>query len=142
VRIQRYNLLTKSVWGEPFILDSINPADFKYKISELKKQAVKPAFDASAAITVESADAENPLISFPQANCKDGISNYRIEFYQNDTRVHTIYRMSETYFGDATPNPLKTNLGKLKAGTYTLKVYATSSYALHSEPITGTLTIQ
>ena len=142
VRIQRYNLLTKSVWGEPFILDSINPADFKYNPAVLKKQAVKPAFDASAAITVESADAENPLISFPQAICKDGISNYRIEFYQNDTLVHTIYRMSETYFGDATPNPLKTNLGKLKAGTYTLKVYATSSYALHSEPITGTLTIQ
>jgi len=142
VRIQRYNMLTKSVWGEPFILDSVNPADFKYKISELKKQAVKPAFDASAVITLESADAENPMISFPQAICKDIVANYRIEFYQNDTLVHTIYRMSETYFGDATPNPLRTNLGKLKAGTYTLKVYAISSYALHSDPITATITVQ
>lgn len=142
VRVQRYNMLTKSIWGEPFILDSINPADFKYNISELKKQAEKPAFDASAAITVESADAEKPMISFPQAICKDGISNYRIEFYQNDKRVHTIYRLSENYFGDATPNPLKTDLGKLKAGTYTLKVYATSSYALHSDPITATITLQ
>ena len=142
VRIQRYNLLTKSVWGEPFILDSINPDDFKYKIIELKKQAVKPAFDATAAITVESADAANPVISFPQAICKDGISNYRIEFYQNDKLVHTIYRLSENYFGDATPNPLITNIGKLKAGTYTLKVYATSSYALHSDPITTTLTLE
>lgn len=142
VQIQRYNMLTKSVWGEPFILDSINRADFKYKISELKKQAVKPAFDASAAITVVSADAAKPVISFPQAICKDIVANYRIEFYQDDTLVHTVYRMSETYFGDATPNPLITNLGKLNAGTYTLKVYATSSYALHSDPITTTITLE
>jgi len=141
VRIQRYNLLTKSIWGEPFILDSINPANFKYNITELKKQAETPTFDASAAITLDASDSNNITISFPQAICKDGISNYRIEFYQDDELVHTLYRLSENYYGDATPNPLTTYIGKLKAGTYILKVYATSSYALHSEPITGTLTV-
>ena len=141
VRIQRYNLFTKSIWGEPFILDSIDPANFTYT-SARKEQAEKPAFDTSAAITVESADAAKPVISFPQANCKDGVSNYRIEFYQDDTLVHTIYRLSENYYGDASPNPLKTALNKLEPGEYTLKVYATSSYALHSDPITTTLTLE
>lgn len=140
VRIQRYNLFTKSIWGEPFILDSIDPADFKYT-SARKEQAEKPVFDASAAITVESASAENPLISFPQATCKDIVANYRIEIYQGDTVVNTVYRLSETYYGDAAPETLKTHLGKMQPGDYTLKVYATSSYALHSEPITTTLTV-
>jgi len=36
---------------------------------------------------------------------------------------------------------LNTHLGKMDPGEYTLKVYATSSWALHSEPITGTLTV-
>lgn len=77
VRVQRYDMFTKKTWGEPFILDSINPADFKYT-SARKEQAEKPVFDASAAITVESADAEKPMISFPQATCKDIVANYQI----------------------------------------------------------------
>lgn len=140
VRIQRYNLFTKSIWGEPFILDSIDPANFKYT-SARKEQAEKPVFDASAAITVESADAQKPMISFPQASCKDGVSNYRIEFYQNNELVNTVYRLSENYYGDAAPDSLKTNLGKLNPGTYTLKVYAVSSYILESDPITADLTL-
>ena len=141
IRILRYNIFTRSLWGEPFILDSINPADFKYTNAR-KEQAEKPVFDASAAITVESADAQKPMISFPQATCKDIVANYRIEIYQGETLVATQMRIAETFYGDATPNPLKTALNKLEPGTYTLKVFATSSYALHSEPITGTLTIQ
>lgn len=141
VRIQRYNLFTNSIWGEPFILDSIDPANFKYTNAR-KDQAVKPEFDASAAISVQSTDAKNPLISFPQATCKDVVANYRIEIYQDNTLVNTVYRLSETYYGDATPTVLNTHLGKMEPGEYTLKVYATSSWALHSEPITGTLTVQ
>ena len=141
VRIQRFDMFTNKVWGEPFILDSIDPADFKYTDAR-KEQAVAPVFDASAAITVESADSENPLISFPQATCKDLVANYRIEIYQGDTLVKTQLRMAETFYGDATPAVLKTHLGKTEPGEYTLKVYATSSWALHSEPITGTLTVQ
>jgi len=140
VRIQRFDMFTNKVWGEPFILDSIDPADFKYTDAR-KEQAVAPVFDASAAITVESADSENPLISFPQATCKDLVANYRIEIYQGDTLVKTQLRMAETFYGDATPTVLNTHLGKMDPGEYTLKVYATSSWALHSEPITGTLTV-
>ena len=141
VRIQRYNLFTNSIWGEPFILDSIDPANFNYTVDR-KKQAVKPEFDATAAVTVLSADSKNPLISIPQATCKDIVANYRIEIYQGDALVNTVYRLSETYLGDAAPETLKVHLGQMQPGEYTLKVYATSSYTLHSEPITATLTVQ
>jgi len=133
-RVLIYNIFTESLWGEPYIIDSLNPADFRYTDGR-KKSAETPVFAENAALTVASA-GETATITIPQASCKDIVQCYRVEVYEGETLQGTYYALSCTYYGDATPSSVKAKIDKLTPGTaYTAKVYAVSSWAKESEPL-------
>ena len=136
VRVLIYNMFTQSVWGVPFILDTLNPEEFVYT-DDRANDAVKPGYPTGAALQLHSNNYKNVLISIPQAQCKDVVQNYRVEVYKKDTLVDTIYRLSGANYGDAAPERVKVYISGLEPSTdYTVKVYATSSWGVHSEPLT------
>lgn len=136
VRILIYNIFTESLWGEPYILDSIDPADFTYT-ADRANDAVKPEFAASDALTLDSSYYKNVTLTIPHATCKDVVQSYRAEVYQGGELVQTIYRTSGANYGEAAP-AVKLYIKDLEPSTaYTVKVYACSSWGLESDPLTA-----
>ena len=75
-------------------------------------------------------------ISIPQAKSRDVVQSYRVEVYQGDTLVNTVYRLACTFMGDAAPATIKAPLRNLQPGTkYTVKVFAVNSWAVESDPM-------
>lgn len=136
VRVLIYNMFSQSLWGEPFLLDTLDPAQFVYTDDRIH-DAEKPVFPAGSALQLHSNNYKNVLISLPHAVCKDVVQNYRVETYLGSTLIDTQYRLSGANYGAACPDRVKTYISGLEPyTTYTVKVYATSSWALHSEPLT------
>ncbi|MBQ8797553.1 MAG: metallophosphoesterase [Oscillospiraceae bacterium] len=134
-RILTYNIFSESLWGEPYLIESYDPADFVYT-ADRANNAVKPEFPANAAVRVVSDNYRNVKIAFTQATCKDVVQSYRVELYQGDTLLTTTYRSSMANYGEAAPSEITAYFPNLEPNTaYTVKVYAGSSYDLHSDPI-------
>ena len=135
VRVLIYNMFTESLWGEPYIIDSLDPKDFKYT-NDRKKDTDKPVYAAGVALTLLSATGTTADISIPQATSKDVVQSYRVEVYQGDTLVDTVYRLACTFMGDAAPATIKAPLSNLQPNTkYTVKVIAVNSWASESDPL-------
>ena len=135
IRVNIYNMFTESLWGEPFILDSVDPKDFHYT-DDRGNDAVKPTFAEDAALRLRTNNYKNLQISIPQATCKDVVQSYRVEVYQGGSLEQTLYRSSMANYGEAAPQ-INAYIKNLKPDTdYTIKVYATSSYSLDSDPLT------
>lgn len=140
IRLQIYNLETQSIWGEPYIIDSLNPEDFKYT-DACRDASDKPVFAEEDALTLRGLTHQSVVINIPQAYSKDIIQDYRVELYQGDTLVNTIYRLACTFYGDAAPKTLRADFGQLDPSTdYTVKVYAVNSWAKESDPLSLSFT--
>jgi len=140
VRVLTYNMFTESLYGEPFILDSIDPADFRYTDAR-RNDAVQPEFPAGAKLQLRTNNYKNLQFAIPQATCKDVVQSYRVEVYEGATQIQTLYRLSGANYGDASPERVNAYVKNLEPNTsYTIKVYATSSYNLDSEPLTLNVT--
>ncbi|MBR4864951.1 MAG: metallophosphoesterase [Oscillospiraceae bacterium] len=140
VRVLTYNMFTESLYGEPFILDSIDPADFVYTDDRVK-DAVQPVFASDAQLQLVTNNYKNVEFTIPQAVCKDIVQSYRVEVYQGSTKVQTLYRLSGANYGAAAPTRVKGYVENLQPNTdYTIKVYATSSYNVDSKPLTMNIT--
>ena len=135
VRVLTYNTFTESLWGEPFIIDSQDPAQFRYT-NDRKNDAVTPTFAEGAALRLRTNNYKNLQISIPQATCKDVVQSYRVEVYQGSSLKQTLYRSSMVNYGEAAPAMVNAYIKNLNPGTgYTIKVYATSSYNVDSAPL-------
>lgn len=135
VRILIYDMFNEKVWGEPYIIVSFDPKDFKYT-NDRKKSSDKPVFAIDAVSIVPSVTGTTADISIPQATSKDVVQSYRVEVYQGDKLVDTVYRLACTFMGDATPATIKVPLTNLQpATTYTVKVIAVNSWASESDPL-------
>ena len=135
VRIQVYDMLNQKVWGEPYIIDSYNPKDFKYTDAR-KDVSDTPVFASNAALTLRGLTHRTAAITIPQATSKDIVQSYRVELYQGNTLKETAYRLAGTQYGASTPETVSANFGKLEASTaYTIKVYAVNSWAKESQPL-------
>ena len=136
VRVLIYNMLTESLWGEPIVINSLDPKDFLYTNAR-KDAADKPVYAANAAPALLSSTDTAAELAIPQATSKDVVQSYRVELYQGDTLVDTVYRLACTFLGDATPATIKAPLRNLQPGTeYSVKVFAVNSWALESNPLT------
>lgn len=135
VRVLIYDMHNEKVWGEPYIIDSFDTKDFKYT-NDRKKVSDKPVYAAGAALSVLSNTGATAEISIPQAKSRDVVQSYRVEVYQGDKLVDTVYRLACTFMGDATPATIKAPLSNLQPGTaYTVKVFAVNSWAVESDPL-------
>ena len=140
VRILTVDMYSNTVFGEPYIIDSLKPADFKYTNAR-SESAVKPEFAAGASLKVVTNNYKNTKITIPQATCRDIVQSYRVEVYNGDTLEQTIYRSSCVNYGSDTPAFINAYITGLTAATqYTVKVYASSSWNLDSDPLTATFT--
>lgn len=140
VRILTYNMFTESLWGEPFIIDSQNPADFIYT-DDRRNEAVTPTFAEGAALQLRTNNYKNLQFAIPQASCKDVVQSYRVEVYQGISLKQTLYRSSMSNYGEAAPAFVNAYVKNLEPNTnYTIKVYATSSYNIDSTPLTMNVT--
>lgn len=140
VRVLTYNMFTESLWGEPFIIDSQDPADFIYT-DDRRNEAVKPAFAEDAALQLRTNNYKNLQFAIPQATCKDVVQSYRVEVYQGSSLKQTLYRSSMANYGEAAPAFVNAYVKNLQPNTnYTIKVYATSSYNVDSAPLTMNVT--
>jgi len=134
VRILIYDIFTQSLWGEPIILDSIDPNKFKYTNAR-REQSDKPVFAAGSAISVIPSLYGKVNITFPEATSKDTVQSYRVEVYENGTPAQTHYRLSCALFGGS-DSKVHAYLRYLKPATqYTVKVYAVNSWAKESDPL-------
>ena len=135
VRLQIYNMETQSVWGEPFMIDSLNPTDYKYTDAR-QETADKPVFADDAKLTLLGLTHKTVAVTIPQAISKDVVQSYRVELYQGDKLLQTDYRLACTFYGDATPETIMASFGALEPSTaYTLKVYAVNSWAKESDAL-------
>ncbi|MBO5868200.1 MAG: metallophosphoesterase, partial [Oscillospiraceae bacterium] len=139
VRILTYNTFTRSLWGEPYIIDSLDPADFRYTDAR-ELAAETPTFAEDAALLLRTNHYKNLQFTIPHATCKDVVQSYRVEVYQGSTLKQTFYRASNANYGEAAPQ-VNAYVKNLQPNTtYTIKVYATSSYNKDSAPLTMTVT--
>ena len=133
VRVLIYDIFTKSVYGEPIILDSIKPSEFKYTTAR-KNEVVKPVFKANDSLKTLSKYYKNVIIDIPLASCKYGVQAYRIDVYNGNTRIKSLYRLHG--YGDAPTKKVRAYINGLQPSTnYTIKVFAISSYAYESDPL-------
>lgn len=140
VRILTVDMYSNTVFGEPYIIDSLNPADFKYTNAR-SEAAEKPAFAENDSLKIVTNNYKNAQITIPQATCKDIVQSYRVEVYNGDTLEQTIYRSSCVNYGSATPASINAYIADLQPETsYTVKVYASSSWNVDSDPLVTTLT--
>ena len=136
IRLQIYNMETQSLWGETYLIDSLNPTDYVYTNSR-KNASDKPVFPADASIAVQGLTHKTIAVAFPQAQSKDVVQSYRVELYKNGILEKTEHRLACTYYGDAAPKTLMANFGSLEPATaYTIKVYAVNSWEKESDPLT------
>lgn len=136
VRVLIYDMYSEKVWGEPYIIDSLDPNNFKYT-NDRKNATDKPVYATGAALSVLASTATTADISIPQATSKDVVQSYRVEVYQGDQLVDTVYRLACTFMGASTPATVKAPLTNLQPGTtYTVKVIAVNSWAAESDPLT------
>ena len=113
VRVLTYNMFTESLYGEPFILDSIDPADFVYTDAR-REQAVQPQFGSDAQLQLVTNNYKNVEFTIPQAECKDVVQSYRVEVYQGNTKLQTLYRLSGANYGGAAPERVKAYVKELQ----------------------------
>ena len=64
VKISIYDIFTKSVYGEPIILDSVNPKYFKYTTAR-KNDNVKPTFKANASLSALATHSKSVIVDIP-----------------------------------------------------------------------------
>lgn len=140
VRISTIDMYNNTVIGEPYIIDSLDPADFKYT-AERSESAEKPVFAADESLKIVTNNYKNAQISIPQAVCKDFVQSYRVEVYKGDTLEQTIYRSSCVNLGSDMPETINAYIPNLEQNaSYTIKVYASSSWSIDSDPLVTTLT--
>ena len=138
IKIIIYDIFTNSQYGEPIILDSINPSKFKYTTAR-KYDAVKPVFNSNASLKVLSTYYKNVIVDIPLASCKYDVQAYRIDVYSGNTRVKSLYRLHG--YGDAPTKKVRAYINGLQPSTnYTVKVFAISSYAYESDPLMNDVT--
>ena len=133
-RIWTYNIFSNSVWGEPYLIESYDPATFKYTNAR-KDQAEKPEFAEDAAVSVLSENYRDFVISFPQATCKDVVQSYRVDVYKGEELVAQEYRSAGAHYGDAAPKTIKVHFTLEPSVEYRFEVYAGSSYSLTSDAL-------
>lgn len=140
VRILTCDMYTNQVVCEPYIIDSLDPDDFKYT-ADRAENADKPVFGNGDALKIVTNNYKNAQISIPQATSKDIVQSYRVEVYNGDTLEQTIYRSSCANFGGDMPKTINAYIPNLQPKTaYTVKVYATNSWNVDSAPLVTTLT--
>lgn len=140
VRILTVDMYNNTVICEPYVIDSLNPADFKYT-AQRSESAEKPAFEAADSLKIVSNNYKNAKITIPQATCKDFVQSYRVEVYKGDALEQTIYRSSCANFGSNMPATINAYIANLEPETtYTVKVFASSSWNVDSDPLVTTLT--
>ncbi len=134
VRISIYDIFTKSVYGEPIILDSVNPKYFKYTTAR-KNDNVKPTFKANASLSALATHSKSVIVDIPLASCEYEVQGYRIDVYKQNTYVKTYYRLHG--YGDTSTKKVRAYISALQPSTnYTINVYAISSYGYKSDPLT------
>ena len=140
VRILTVDMYNNTVIGEPYVIDSLNPADFQYT-AERANDAQKPMFAVDDSLKVITNNYKNTQITIPQAICKDFVQSYRVEVYKGGTLEQTLYRSSCVNFGSDMPAMINAYITNLEPETtYTVKVYACSSWNQESDPLVTTLT--
>ena len=140
VRILTCDMYTNTVVCEPYIIDSLNPADFKYTADRVNS-ADKPVFDSGDSLQIVTNNYKNAQISIPQATSKDTVQSYRVEVYKDGALEQTIYRSSCANFGGNMPDSINAYIANLDPETsYVVKVYACNSWNVDSEPLVTTLT--
>ena len=134
VRIQIYDMLGQKVWGEPYIINSLNPKDFKY--TDARKDAADTPSFGSKTLTLRGVTNKTVTVAIPQATSKDVVQSYRVELYQGGTLKETVYRLACTNYGYGTPQTVRATFSNLEASTaYTIKVYAVNSWAKESDAL-------
>ena len=134
VKISIYDIFTKSVYGNPIILDSINPKEFTYTTAR-KNEVVNPTFKANASLTALATYAKSVIVDIPLASCKYEVQAYKIDVYKGNTFIKTYYRLHG--YGDTATKKVRAYITALQPSTnYTIKVSAVSSYGYLSDPLT------
>lgn len=134
VKISIYDIFTKSVYGEPIILDSVNPKYFNYTTAR-KNDNVKPTFKANASLKALATHSKSVIVDIPLASCKYEVQGYRIDVYKQNIYVKTCYRLHG--YGDTSTKKVRAYISALQPSTnYTINVYAISSYGYKSDPLT------
>ncbi|MBO5868360.1 MAG: hypothetical protein J6Q54_05590, partial [Oscillospiraceae bacterium] len=140
VRILTCDMYTNTVICEPYIIDSLNPADFRYT-NDRANDADTPVFAEGASLKVVTNNYKNVQITIPQASSKDIVQSYRVDVYLGDSLEQTIYRSSCANFGGDMPTSINAYIANLQPETtYTVKVYATNSWNVDSAPLVTSLT--
>lgn len=142
LRILKYDIFTESLYGDPVILDSVGDPALFTMTRQREAAAKAPVFNIRATVRPIHTTPTEVLLSIPQATCiTDPVQNYRIDVYRYGQQIDSIYRLADSFLGSATPETIVANVTGLDPDTeYTFRVYAVSSWAKSSIPLSLTVT--
>lgn len=140
VRVLTYDIFTDALWGEPLEFTVGDLREFKYT-NERDFLSPKPTFAADAALVLKDNYYKKVVLEIPRASCDAVVQNYRVDVIRDGKLVTKIYRLAGTYYGAAAPTVISAPItGLLADTTYTVKVYAVSSWGKCSEPLVASFT--
>ncbi len=118
-----------------------NPADKTNREYTEEKQRLRskpPVFPENAEITIKDG-----YIEYPKAESSDGmpVFIYRVTVYDKDGRETAKGKTLPSYYLYKTEERLKTYVGSLQKGRYTIKIKAETPYGVQSEAINKTVEI-
>ncbi|MEI6580253.1 MAG: metallophosphoesterase [Eubacteriales bacterium] len=145
VRLRGYDLISDNYICEYMIEKPSDKSTFAYTPEKIAASSSAPVFAVDTAVEISQNITDKTYsVKIPAAHSTDGKIVFIYRVYVNDTAgtpAGNFWELSGYYF---TPSPetVSVNIGKLKNGTYNLKIVAENAYGMQSEPITQNITVK
>lgn len=122
-----------------------NPADKnnrEYTEEKQRARSTPPVFPENAEILIKKEDGSY-FLEFPKAKSTDGmpVFIYRVSVYDKNGKEVANGKTLESYYLYYTEDRLKTNIGCLENGIYSIKIKAETAYGVQSDNIEKTIEI-
>ena len=134
VRMTAYHVDNRTEIVRYGIREPWNPSSFTYTDDRYEASEV-PVFGEDAEITESDLSTRGFTVTFPTAACADIVESYRIELWKDGKLTQTERRLSLTFYANAPKSFTVPFSGLGDDETYTVKVYAVSSFGKESEPL-------
>ncbi len=142
IRISGIDCLAEKILCEYYLKNPAEKNNREYTYEKQLSRSLPPVFPENAEITISDQDGFYSA-EYPKAESADGMPVFIYRIYAVDKKGRTIKERKTipTYYLYNVAPTLKTDLGRLPEGSYSIRVIAETPYGIKSEHIEKTIEV-